>query len=250
MGDDLFWLGEHLPDLINRLMPRPASPTTIEITAEFLDRWQTLISGVLAVAAAGVTVYFLARQIEIESRRDRMSARRAETGARIRIAPALSPLSVYVDEAFLHWARQDRTALFPALPHASIETLMQVSIDVDDDTFQSIRELVQWAQVFEARVTGFLVQDTKPPVNWREVLVSDLMYLSCLINRLYKYGRDQVSSLPFEEPSAEEMMGAVPSILRLGFTMDDENKLKDEIENAIEAYYGGKQGKPLAGKVI
>lgn len=241
MGDHLIWLGEHLPDFINRLMPKPRNPTTMEVTVEFLDRWQTLISGVLAVVAAGVTVYFLVRQIEIEYRRDRISSKRAETGARIRIAPALSPLSVYVDEAFLHWARQDRTAPFPVFPHASIETLMQVSIDVDDETFQSIRELVQWAQVFEARVTGFLGRDTKPPVNWREVLVSDLMYLSCLISRLYKYGRDQVLSLPFEEPSTEEMVRAVPSMLRLGLAFDAEKTLTEEIGNAIETYYGGKQ---------
>lgn len=232
MGDHLVWMGENLSELIVRTIPALKTPTTMELAVQFLDRWQTLVSGLLALVAAGWTVYFLRRQINIELKRDEDASKRAERGARIRVSHALSPLSVYADQGIIHWAMNDLTLDFPSLPSSSIDTLMQVAKDVDGETFESIRQLVLEAQVLNARATGFL-SSAKPPLNWREVLIHDLLYFKCLVNKLYKYGRDQSLTLPFEEPTRAELEKAVPSLVTLGIQGEEEDTLKNEIETAL-----------------
>lgn len=201
---------------------------------QFLDKWQTLASGLLAVAAALVTVVYLRRQINIE--RDRLNSEkdRALKGARIRVPHALSPLSRYAKEAFLYWVANDPDHQpVPKFPHQAVETLMQIAVDVDDETFQSLRELVLWLQIVEARTHVLSSGGQERSLNWREVFIQDLLRLNCLTNRLYDYGRGDVLTLPYAEPTRKEMEDAVPAIFPSVANYTNEAALRGEVFEAL-----------------
>lgn len=201
---------------------------------QFLDRWQTLASGLLALAAALVTVFHLKRQIDLERHRQNSERDKALKGARIRVPHALSPLSRYTKEAFIYWVANDPDHQpVPKFPHQAVEALMQIAVDVDDETFQSVRELVLWLQIFEARTNVLSAASRERSLNWREVFIQDLLRLNCLTNRLYDYGRGDVPVLPFAEPTREEMEKEVPAIFPSVASFTNEAALRSEVYEAL-----------------
>jgi hypothetical protein len=146
--------------------------------------WQTLISGFLALLAGGI-VYYQTRvqkkQFE-EERRDReVSERRRERAARIRIPHALADLSKFVEEGFVHWVKGN--LLEHQLDPGPVETLKQVSEFIDDDSYDSVRELVNAIQVFQSR---HLQAGSKFLPGQAGIDLADLKYQ---IDRLYGFGR-------------------------------------------------------------
>ncbi|WP_176056078.1 hypothetical protein [Brucella intermedia] len=239
MSVTLIDMHRDLAEIVFKLLPDLHSPTLYERVGQYLYDWQTLISGLLALGAAVVTVNHLRSQIRIERSRIKDERERAEKGAKIRIAHALSPLSVYGESGIAYWASWARTeneAPYPKLPYAAIDTLMEVAVDIDNETFESIRELVLWTQVLDARVSGYLSKDIPPPINWRENMIFELLYFKCLVNRLYAYGRGKTQVLPFVEPTRTQLEQAFPSMLPRGVSPEREKELLLEVKSSLDTH--------------
>ena len=207
----------------------PISPpelTAWELAVLALDRWQTLIAGMLAALGAGATIWVLLYQAKEEKRR-------REKAARIRVPHALSPLTSYLNFCFETWLEPSSRQKFPDLPNAEIEVLMQVAPDIDEDTFETISEVVISTQSFADRAKSFTAAGRSPVTRARAILIADIAYLLFLTNSLYAYGRLEAKSIPLCKPTRTELLGALPMIPR-DLDEDARSKLEKEIIQAIE----------------
>jgi len=169
----------------------------------FVYDWQTLISGGVALLA-GLVVYAQLRiqrqQLDEERRKYNDLLKRQERAARIRIPHALAELMVFVEEGFYLWTTGGLKAL--KLPPQPIEVLMSAAEAIDDQSYESVRELVSALQIFESR---HLERKGLSHFDPGQVAV-DLAKLEFQIDRLFPFGRmANDEPVPFVKPAKEEI---------------------------------------------
>jgi hypothetical protein len=180
------------------------APATMKYENWFLNTaydWQTLIAGVLAVAAALFTGWLLWIQIRDQRNEVRRQRRTDNLSARIRLPHALAELNRYWSSCYSAW--KDKTPENrPDPPFAALETIMNSAAAVDEKSFQSIQKLIELAQAFEARLDN---RRGTRPVNILDNMVADIAHLTYLTNRLYEFGRMEVDEVPYVKPTRADL---------------------------------------------
>lgn len=185
----------------------------------FLYDWQTLASGILALIAAGATVWVMRGQIKDERRRHKDALYRKSLAARAQMPDALSALSRFT-EACVQWA--DRSgARAPDLPLDAINVLKNGIEFVDSKTATSVFELVSLYQVHNARLFSHT-----PPIHGPEAAdrLYDATRLRCLVDRLFPYARNEVQVAPQGNPTKSDMMTALKIITGLSYASNYEKR--------------------------
>lgn len=202
--------------------------------------WQTLISGLLAIVA-GAAVWWQVRlqRTQINDERDKHIdlMQRRERSARMRIPHALSKLSQFFEDGYK--AFENRKLHDLSLPQEPIETLMSVSESIDAQSYESVKELVDHLQVFEARHLRL-----KNPMERSESLaLVDLAKLKFMTDRLYELGRAKNHApVPFVMPTREELEALMLRNCHLFKMMDARREaLTERILAAFDRQYGKKR---------
>ena len=234
--------------------PPVCVPTTFWL---LLDHWQTLVSGLLALGGAGISLFYLHKQIKAQGdqlglqkeaidqqrvaldqqreatdqqqRQFEEKLRREEAAARIRIPHALSKFTRYNHSAMLAWEKQDPSARGQP-PHDAIETLMEVAVAIDPRSYQSVQMLVQHMQVFEDRLDAkgnAWSSAINEEDNRLRNMILDAAKMKYLVDRLYDYGRDRSREVPYSPPTMEQLYD-----IASGYFLDNEETQR-RIDEAI-----------------
>jgi len=179
----------------------------------FLYDWQTLISGGAAVLAAIATVIYVRRQIglqqkQIELQRDQyqQESRQKVKAALIRVPHALVEIQKYLEGCFQAW-ESEKLEDRPHPPADALKVIMDAAAYVDDESFESMRQLVVHSQTFESRLTS----SGKRPVNVLSDMVIDLAELSYLTLRLFDFGRMEkgATTIAYVKPTRADIEHAL-----------------------------------------
>ncbi|MCC5780762.1 hypothetical protein H7H48_16995 [Nitratireductor sp. B36] len=194
----------------------------------FLHEWQTLIAGGLALIGAS----FVYRQLLDERRRHRLERERRTKAARIRTPHALQEIHNYLDACLEQWiATAPPERVDP--PFSALNTLMEGAVDVDEQSYESIQELVFHAQAFDARVSEPVFSR---PMNYRGTMGVDLMTFYYLADRLYDFGRMRVEKLPYIPPTRHDLCQIFAQVILFKKLSPDrdEEKLHAELSRALD----------------
>ena len=173
----------------------------------FLYDWQTLISGVFALAAGAfvwLQVLQQGHQIQTEKEKHADLMKRRERAARIRIPHALSKLSAFYEHSYSAFI--SNTSFKGEIEPSAVQVLMEVSEAIDEISYESVNQLVIQTQVFEAR---HINADGSHKTS-DHLYIIDLSRLKYLIDRLYDYGRlksnDPVEYIAPDRATLEETL--------------------------------------------
>jgi hypothetical protein len=138
---------------------------------DWLDHWQTMLTGVGAIAAAAVSVFYLRKQITQADTQETARRRRRFTASRARLPLLLSEtiqyaddvielLKQYLDAALDHQDHRPLASLpRPTLPEQAIlafETLIEAT---DDDQFANVvADMIAQMQVLSSRLRGLATE--------------------------------------------------------------------------------------------
>lgn len=141
-----------------------------------LEKWQTIIAGLLALIGAYLTVAALERQLEIQRQQSDDQRRRKHYAARAALPAALSDLVQYTRacETILKdiglasqltgriiFAPPWVSPTAPLIPHNALQVLQTCIESADEDMMAVIAGLIEDFQVMHARLLTFL-KDTSP----------------------------------------------------------------------------------------
>lgn len=127
--------------------------------------WQTLVSGLLAVAAAGFTVRYLKKQISQSDKQERDRLRRQHDATRATLPLTLSGLIdamrkmlSELEQAKVEFKQTSVVKNFdpPSPPTDAIQELQQIILSTDNpNVVQTISEIIRQMQTLWARVDVF-----------------------------------------------------------------------------------------------
>lgn len=183
------------------------------VIGEWIYYFQTLITGIVAVFAAGITVYFLQKQIKQSAEHRKDTIRRQNVSARVGMIKALSEiceysrLSIdYVNEIFSLWSKDHRANPFepnnscPVYPQEALDKVQLVVDGASSSDAKIIGEFVSLAQIQNVRMKKILsdLNDNKwftmREVNFHEHLF-DAIGLLKFSQRFFEYGRLQSDTI-------------------------------------------------------
>lgn len=139
---------------------------------EFLNTWQTLITGLLALLAAIPTVYLLHRQINLSERHERTRRETSEAAARAVLPLTLSAIIDYTEQSSntlhtLYQGRDDeviperiRTIDIPQVPESAIGSLQSmIEASTNREVVKVISKLIQKIQIQNSRMNSVVYQE-------------------------------------------------------------------------------------------
>jgi len=128
----------------------------------FLDHWQTLIAGVLALLGAGLTVWIVHRQIRQTTKSEEKRRLREEQAARAVLPLALSELAQYADDCIRLIAPHipangdppefPKDFVVPRIPEGTIEPLRDCARYADANIARQIHTMLGKLQVQHSRL--------------------------------------------------------------------------------------------------
>lgn len=192
------------------------------VIPKWIETYQTLISALLALIAAGATVQYLSKQISQTERHNSDSRRRKFEAARTVLPLALSELCDYAGNSmeFALTARRaiaagDRLeAAKPNLPSDVVATLESLVEHSEPDIAGAVRALVSEIQVHHARLRGLPSSpETHRPaggvtLHYPEQLdtaIFDAAHLYGHATNFFEYARYK-TDVPPSTPSDSEVM--------------------------------------------
>lgn len=98
----------------------------------------------------------------------------------------------------------------PEPPHSAVRVIMDAVPYVDDESFESFRELVVLSQVIEARIGSH--RKTRDH-NRLSRMLADVATMTYLTERLFEFSRMDAKSIPYLEPTRNDLEEA---LYRLG----------------------------------
>jgi hypothetical protein len=164
----------------------------IQCIINSLDKWQTLIGGLLALIAAIWTVREIRRQIALQERQIRNDEtrfvdmqRRKSLGARVQLPDALSAICGYTTECLEYVA--DHQGGLPGPPESAIRTIKEAIEYVTPEASEKLVELLLFYQVHNSRLAHY-----EPGHNQIEATdrLYDTVRLRWLTERMFGYARN------------------------------------------------------------
>lgn len=193
---------------------------TVDLSSFFdnLKGWQTLTTGVVALVAAWWTVRAINKQAKLQQdqldedrRRHETRERREERVARAELPDALSNVIHYAQEYAEFWRDNDCTAR-PVPPTDAMNTIKRVIGVVDDQSAETLIELVHFYQVHNARSEP-RHSSTRP--SQRLQAAYDALRLHATAEMILPFARREVDSVENERISRQQMITA----LRVGYNL-------------------------------
>ena len=139
----------------------------VHCVVSWMDRWQTMLTGLAALIAAAVSVYFVQKQIAQAESAEAHRRKRRLAAARSRLQLALSTVSHYASDSIVFLKRlrdavsADQAipplaeAPRPILPEPAVLALEAVIEATDSDSFAGfLADLISEMQVLNSRLSG------------------------------------------------------------------------------------------------
>lgn len=152
------------------------------ILLQWLDAWQTLTSGVLALAAAAVGAWFLSKQIGLADRHETDRVARGHASARAALSFNLDYLWRH-EESVAAWLREQ-------LAHISLGTLTSAPPRLDQQMVASLERMIANSSKLEVEpyaelISLLQVQSARLHGHWAASLSGDPPGLVELLDRCY-----------------------------------------------------------------
>jgi hypothetical protein len=174
---------------------------------EWLDKWQTLLAGVLALIGAMWTVYYIHRQIKQVDELEKARRSKEELAARAVLPLALSQLVQYASECLrvikdrsvqpgmLPGDPLDENAGLPTVQRDIIGTLQACVRYADNTVVGQISTLLAAIQVQQARLRELIIRSARRPdrrIPRFEAIgaMIDAAEIHAKASALFEYGRE------------------------------------------------------------
>lgn len=204
----------------------------------FLDRWQTLIAGILATVAAAWTIHLLRRQIrdqrkefKREKKRLKDTATSQNWAARAHLPDALSDICAYAASCYQQVFAENRGNQLPSVPREAIASVKAAIQYADPISAKALYELVVHFQIHNSRLQSR---------NGRQLEIEfaqmgyDSVVLQCYCNRLFEYGRNEEKVVTKPVLTHEMMVNAHMTIAGLDRFLNHHDELRATINTLIE----------------
>lgn len=169
------------------------------ILLQWLDAWQTLTSGILALAAAAVGAWFLSKQIGLADRHETDRVARGHASARAALSFNLDRLwryeesvAAYLNTQLVHISLGTLTAEAPTLDQQTVASLERMIANSSKDEIEPYAQLIGLLQVQAARLHGQWARSSAGDPPGEEELLDrcyDAIEATARINALFPYAR-------------------------------------------------------------
>lgn len=176
---------------------------------DFLNKWQTLITGMLAVIAAYSTIQVMNKQILEEQTRYQDSIARRAVSTRATMLYALNDLCSYAEDCFdyIH----DATLKFPDRPSLAITSFTNSLEVIEDKNLKPIYEMLSFFQVQEARLKRRHTELTSNR-NAFEASISDLITLNYYFIRVFEFARGEKNYISQNRPTYDDKINSLNAL--------------------------------------
>lgn len=178
-----------------------------------LQDWQTLVASVVALAAALLTIRTIKQQIRVDKERNLDSQKSKAWAARAEMPDALSALGRYAEGCVAYLSDINNSNQLPDVPVEAISAIKSSVEYVDPQSAHKIYDLVVHYQIHNSRLEGRTERNTKYANDQR---IYDSVYMRALVDRLFNFARNEVSTVPETEISRKEMLTALRVCVGLG----------------------------------
>ncbi len=197
---------------------------------QLIQDWQTLITGLLALAAAWMTVSQMKKQMAEDRNRHVKALDRQAWAARAQMPDALSEFAQFCRNVVLQL--NNETAEMPPLPTEGIETLKLVITHIDNNASHRVFELLGHYQVHNARLNSLI--SSGHPLNsnspdWTQALY-DVSLLQAQVNSLYDYGRNNTEKGPEGKLTVKDIKAGMTNAIGLVAYLDNEERYKPTVD--------------------
>lgn len=192
---------------------------------DFIDRWQTLITGFLALGAAYWTVRPLREQIQLQKLQIESERKSKAWSAKARLPDALSAICHYTVQ-MAAWLRNPNS-ITPELPIEGIKEIKDVIEFVEPKTSKRLFDLLNRYQVHRARSRDLFqesgrISEVPIPFELQDTYY-DLAHLNGLAISVFDYARNEAQEGPENELSSEEMLSSLRSVIGLHYYGNEDN---------------------------
>jgi hypothetical protein len=215
----------------------------INCAISWMDRWQTMLTGITALIAATIGVYFVRKQIEQTEAAEAHRRKRRLAAARSRLQLALSTVSHYGSDS-IGFLRGFRDALSanqavptladaprPVLPEPAVLALEAVIEATDNDGFAGfLADLISEMQVLNSRMSGLPADALVLGVHNLDAYLMNATKVYAFASGAFPYARRDTV-----EPPTEIDWSNVNSALRIHQMYDEQyEELFAFVERAAE----------------
>jgi hypothetical protein len=201
-----------------------ASTTNIwgQTDQTWLYRWQTLLTGILALAGALLTVHMIERQVRQMDKAEQERVQRKAIAARALLPSALASLSDYAETCTAELrkiyamtsAEELGDSKAPAPDKESLSVLSSC-VEWDDNLRKPLLDLTARLQVQQSRLQGMVFNERRVNI-WGTTMVGptvaqyliDALDLHVRCGVLFAYARGQDTAAPQDVPYREDMQKA------------------------------------------
>lgn len=204
---------------------------------EWLNKWQTLVSGILALVAGVGAVWVVLKQTREQRDQHADLLKRKRLAARAQMPEALSDLVGFARGCVQYV--DGRRAEAPSKPVDAIEKLRDAIEFVDTKPAEAIFELVSFYQVHNSR----LFDDDRRVggANADAQAYYDAATLFFLTNRLYDYARNQAETVT-DEINPDKLLDELRGVVGIGHYFGNEERYAGAVEKIEQQRRAGRHG--------
>lgn len=189
-----------------------------------LERWQTMVTGLLALGAAWWTITVIREQIALQ--RTEMNAHEARLqdaqrsklfSVRAHMPDALSEITTYARRCMSYLHGGETT--LPTQPSEAMNKIKDAIEYVDGETSASLFELISHYQVYNSRIVSYSIDKTKYDFSEK---MYDTALLHALVDRMYDYARGEIEYVKSGKPSKKEMISSLRQAVGLAEYLSNE----------------------------
>ena len=181
--------------------------------ADLVYSYQTLITGIMALAAAIATIHELRKQTQQSQKIENERLERKVRASRAQMNDAISALISYTEECFnaLYITRTNLPRQLPPPPTEQTQIFKNALEYLDGETADAVFEFVTTYQTHRARIEGWLNRNSHSnDYEWQE-RVLDTAELNWLATRMFDYARNKSPAISCRAATVSEMMSALRS---------------------------------------
>lgn len=175
----------------------------------FFKEWQTLVSAVLALVAAGFTIRKIGEQIKLQQEQFDQTNESKFWSARAHLPDALSAVAGYTEAGGL--ALRDESAEVPEYPTREISELKSAIEHLHPGAAKRVFKLLVDLQVVNSRLRQYLQERTegRNPDQGLAELYYDVANIRALVDSIYDYARGDHEEIDDSPLSVEDLLSGL-----------------------------------------